>query len=528
MGREMVGGEPGSLAEGFKPSLSALLHQYKSNKLKEIVMDFMWSKPEIFAAPRFMFPYSMVGRPFPLKGFKVSAPLPKRQRLGIRTDMRFRQEFFGSLAFRQYMVDDSPFGNIVYLNHSASRIIHTLADFQDIDKLAAHAEGLGCGREELELFLHKCLFLDIITALFPPGAPPEWDERLWSNGDRHLSSPLRLYVNITERCNLVCKHCYACIDGQMRQLDRALLERVFDQALVLKIPTIVLIGGEPLLYPDFKGVLRGAIERGLSVFTNTNGLLLTEKCCKELMDVKLKMISVSLDGPDAERHDAVRGKGSFQKAITGIENAVNAGMKVSLSITITKDTVDDVDSFFELGRVLGVCDYHIMALVPVGRGKEQQGLLPDHEKIFELKSKLEVQMSEDDDITINCTSAIDPVLVSEWHENFSWNEGARHVYSGCEAGRFRLEVGFDGSIIPCVLLGDKPFRAGHAAVDNIGDVWRDSKIIRSLSSYEIKDDHDCRNCASSTECQGGCKGVIYSHTGSLDSMDPTCKGGIMR
>lgn len=472
-----------------------------------------------------MFPYSLVGRPFPLAGFRLQEPLPHQTPIGICSDIAIRQEFFGAIAFRQYANNPNPYGSIIYLNHAASRLLGSLSAFGSMETLRANIGKHGLSEEQLEEFIQKCLFLDLLSVQPPFASPPQWDVNVWKTNFPRLSAPLRLYVNLTERCNLACKHCYANIKGKAKQLKRDLVESILDQARDLVVPTMVLIGGEPLLYPDFPDLIKGAIQRGLSIFTNTNGLLLTQTRSRELKEAGLRIISVSLDGADPGTHDAIRGQGKFARTLRAIQDALAEGLQVSLSTTLTSLTIDQVDRFFDLCVPLGVHDYHFMVIAPVGKGKEDAALLPSREQIYALRERIEDRLRLHPHITVNCTSVIDPQLIGDWQRQFAWSDAARYVYRGCEAGRFRLEIGFDGSIIPCILLSAEPFRAGTADQDKIGEVWRNSELLRALGQRPSeREDEKCWRCVGNEFCRGGCRGVIYAHFGSLGHRDPTCKG----
>ncbi|MBI4664987.1 MAG: radical SAM protein [Nitrospinae bacterium] len=486
-------------------------------------------EPQIFAAPRFMFPYSLVWRPFPLESFVEKPGLAGAATLGVCRGIVFRQEFFGSIAYRQYSATEFPYGHITYLDKGACELIARMERGTTIDKLRVWAAALGYSESVLERFVQKGLHLGIFT-LGPSNSeqPPRWDIAMWESGETRLSAPLRLYLNITERCNMACSHCYASAGKGTRQLNRETLENLFDQAVALKIPTIVLIGGEPLMFPDFPGLVAGAVRRGLSVFTNTNGLGLNSARAEQLKTAGLPIISISLDGPDAATHDSMRGKGRFEKTVKGIRNSFKAGLPVGMSATLTEKTFNVAGRFVDCGLQLGIKDFHFMVMSPVGRGQNAGDLLIRQESGFKtVREALWAKQNEYPDITINCTSGIHPVFIKEWRKKFEWNDAARYVYSGCEAGRFRMDVSFDGSYIPCVLLNHPSFKVGMAGVDDLGEVWRNSAVMRDFAHRaQPCEDEECAGCEAVETCKGGCRGVIFAHYGVIGRKDPTC-GGVM-
>ncbi|MCD4686121.1 MAG: radical SAM protein, partial [Anaerolineae bacterium] len=121
------------------------------------------------------------------------------------------------------------------------------------------------------------------------------------------------YIYLTGGCNLACKHCWIAPSfqpdgGTGGHLPFELFELAIEEALPLGLQNIMLTGGEPTLHPDFERMVDHIAEQGVGLTIETNGILLTKRLAERIKEVPtFGFISVSLDGADAETHDAFRG-----------------------------------------------------------------------------------------------------------------------------------------------------------------------------------------------------------------------------
>ncbi len=178
--------------------------------------------------------------------------------------------------------------------------------------------------------------------------------------------------NCTRRCNLRCVHCYSHsadreYEGEMTTAQGfALLEDLAQ----FGSPVILFSGGEPLMRTDLFELASKAIELGMRAVISTNGTLITPQIAEQLQQIGLSYVGVSLDGM-RDTNDKFRGiTGAFDKALTGIRNCHQAGIKVGLRFTINKRNAFDVPDIFSLLRdedIPRVCFYH---LVYAGRGSK--------------------------------------------------------------------------------------------------------------------------------------------------------------
>ncbi|HEX2253033.1 MAG TPA: radical SAM protein [Thermoanaerobaculia bacterium] len=165
-------------------------------------------------------------------------------------------------------------------------------------------------------------------------------------------------------CNLACTHCFISCSPTNRTHEFLGLEAVrpyLAEGAALGVKEYYFTGGEPFLNPDMEAILAATLEVGPANVL-TNGLLLdTERCHRlaglaEAAEYSLDL-RVSLDGYDAASNDAIRGEGTFERALAGVRNLVAAGLNPVLTVTeVYDDHATDAgkDRFLELLRSLGI------------------------------------------------------------------------------------------------------------------------------------------------------------------------------
>ncbi|MDJ0780519.1 MAG: 12,18-didecarboxysiroheme deacetylase [Desulfosarcinaceae bacterium] len=178
--------------------------------------------------------------------------------------------------------------------------------------------------------------------------------------------------NVTRRCNLKCIHCYAHAteEAYADELSHEEGKALIDDLAGFGSPVMLFSGGEPLVRPDLPDLAAYAVEKGMRAVISTNGTLITPKMARTLKEIGLSYVGISLDGMEAV-NDHFRGvPGSFRKALDGIRNCQQAGIKVGLRFTINKTNVREIPGIFDLleeMEVPRVCFYH---LVYAGRGSD--------------------------------------------------------------------------------------------------------------------------------------------------------------
>lgn len=172
-----------------------------------------------------------------------------------------------------------------------------------------------------------------------------------------------IFFHILTACNLKCKHCYInTAQHGANTLDRQTIE----QWLQLfrdpsKKSNLVFLGGEPTLHPELAECVASAKRMGYSVTVDSNGFLLHDFLDKTRPDL-LDFLSFSLDGPESEINDPIRGKGVFEVCTANISKARSRGFQVSVIYTVSNENIDHLHRMIPLLTDLGVQRFFIQVI----------------------------------------------------------------------------------------------------------------------------------------------------------------------
>jgi radical SAM protein with 4Fe4S-binding SPASM domain len=345
-------------------------------------------------------------------------------------------------------------------------------------------------------------------------------------------APLFVVWNITNLCNLTCKHCYQD-SGPRRDSDELSLEEkihVVDQLADNFVPFLAVAGGEPLADKDIWKVLEHAFRRGIHLTMASNGTLITPEIAARLIDVGVKYLEISIDSLIPEEHDEFRQKhGSWQRAIDGIRNAVAAGMRTGLATCFTRSNVNTANDVIQFAKDLGCRTFSHFNFIPVGRGKEilDQDLTPGQREW--LLQTLNRHLQENKITILSTAPQFGRACIMYGPQDGLFATGhagqgggtktrvlARYI-GGCGAGRCYCAIQPNGIVTPCVYISD--IKIGDLREKSLSDIW-DCELFAVLSDRSRRGDH-CVVC-DFRSCCGGCRARSYAYTGDITAGDPGC------
>jgi len=308
----------------------------------------------------------------------------------------------------------------------------------------------GCSSEQVE-FIDYCLNEGILT-----------EDRILLKHPPLIKSPdpsLRyLELQITDRCNLRCRHCYIGDKGNselsVNQIQKTLKE--FEEMQGLRV---LISGGEPLIHRKFKEINHMLPDFFLRKVLFTNGLLLNKRILKKL---NVDEIQVSIDGLE-DAHDSLRGKGTFKLAIEAVKNAIDSGFEVSISTMVHPKNLEDFEEMEKLFKDIGIKDWTVDVPCVTGRLKE------------------------------NDQFSISPELGGKYL-GYGFGEGLHSGASGFGCGLHLMAVMADGRVSKCTFYSDSP--VGRIK-DGLRECWQRIKPVRL---DELKCD-----CSYIESCRGGCR-----------------------
>jgi AdoMet-dependent heme synthase len=191
---------------------------------------------------------------------------------------------------------------------------------------------------------------------------------------RFDQAPRRVYWEVTRACDLACHHCRAAAatapDPAELTPDEGfgLIDRL--AAFGAPLPHLVLTGGDPLRRPDLFALIAAARARGFDVSVAPSATpLLTPRVIARLKAAGVDAVSLSLDGSDATRHDAIRRvSGCFDRTITAARACVVERLPFQINTLVSEETLGDLPAIHALATKLGAARWSLFFLIGVGRG----------------------------------------------------------------------------------------------------------------------------------------------------------------
>jgi radical SAM protein len=337
--------------------------------------------------------------------------------------------------------------------------------------------------------------------------------------------PLVLIWEVTQACDLSCEHCRADAQparhpGELTTAEaKALLDQVAgfgDRQLV------VFSGGDPMKRPDLVDLVDYGTDQGLLVSLTPSG---TENLDREaidaLADAGLKRMALSLDGGDAESHDAFRGEaGSFESTMRAAEAAQEAGIPLQVNTTVCARTVEELPAIRERVAQLGAALWSVFFLVPVGRGAVLDGISP--ERADRVMAWL-ADVADESSFGLKTTEAPHYRRVRQQRAAGAEAGGGPSGGSGSARGTGVIAgdgfafVSHTGEVYPSGFL---PESAGRVPEDDVVDVYRNSDLCESLRDRDQLRGK-CGACPYRAVC-GGSRSRAYATTGDPLASDPLC------
>ncbi|OPY91369.1 MAG: Antilisterial bacteriocin subtilosin biosynthesis protein AlbA [Syntrophaceae bacterium PtaU1.Bin231] len=347
-----------------------------------------------------------------------------------------------------------------------------------------------------------------------------------------LPSELRMVAwEVTRSCNLACAHCRASSERgpYPGELDTEACLRLLDGIAAVGKPVIILTGGEPLLRQDVFAIAAYGDRLGLRMVMATNGTLVTAETVRKMIAAGIRRVSVSIDGPGASTHDALRRvPGAFAGAVAGIETLKRGGMEFQVNTTVTRANLGRLAEIHALAVGIGAAAHHIFLLVPTGRGKEMAGEEISAEQ-YERTLEWFHERSRESRIQVKATCAPHYFRVERQRrakepaaaDDRAKAGPARHPFSastrGCLGGISFCFISHVGSVQPCGYL---ELEAGKVTERPFAEIWREARlftVLRDLGRYEGK----CGRCEFVRVC-GGCRARAYEATGDFLAEEPLC------
>lgn len=337
-------------------------------------------------------------------------------------------------------------------------------------------------------FLKKCDGSKPLSKLLPKGGKESLEYMLnegiirLKDGVREIkvakspSPSLRyLLLNITNKCNLACRHCYYSKGEKHIKLN--LFEKAVSQFEEMGGLKLMLSGGEPLLHPEFWNLMEILPSCELRVVVLSNGTLIDKKAAGRLASY-VDEVQVSIDGISS--HDMLRGKGSYRKAMRGISNLKSFGIPVSIATMVHRYNAQEFEEMQKLFSDREVISWSVDVPCATGTLLENMEFLLD---------------------------ARDAALFLK----YGFGAGGHESSGDYTCGSHLCAVSPEGKVSKCGFFESEP-------VGNVNDLSAAWKKLCENYLWTL-DKLECSGCRLVRECRGGCRFRARQHKG-IFSPDP--------
>jgi radical SAM protein with 4Fe4S-binding SPASM domain len=325
-----------------------------------------------------------------------------------------------------------------------------------------------------------------------------------------LKYPITAFWEISDSCNLRCLHCYTNSGPEKSvSLSKDQAFKLIDNMADKQIYSLGIGGGEPLMLLYLDELIEHITKRGMKISLSTNGTLIDDNRAKKFNELGLGAAQISIDGL-RDTHDYIRGKGNFDRAISGIKHLIAHGISVRVAFTVNKKNYHDMYEVTKLAKSLGTDSVVFFRYMPCSvRGEE---LKLDKETLYHaaqniLKAK-ELQENK----------GYSKFLI--YYERVSFLSFLLNPkdleQTKCLGGEGMCNITSEGNITICPHLSKVVGNIWH---EELGYIWKKMNQ-ETLKLHDIPS--ECKECEFASICRGGCKGISYLSSGSFNAKDECC------
>jgi MoaA/NifB/PqqE/SkfB family radical SAM enzyme len=313
--------------------------------------------------------------------------------------------------------------------------------------------------------------------------PRRYFESIDTSSDIPEHEPVCLYLETTNRCNLLCTTCPRTYEELEPPADMSwqLFTSIVDQ--VPNLQRAVLHGiGEPMLVKNLPRMVRYLKDRGTYVLFNTNGTVLNEKNGRALIEADLDELRVSFDAANAESYRAIRGKNYFNRILKNVrafrelqEREGHAKPRVSAWLTGLRETIEELPDFVRVAAETGVKEVYLQRLVffnenAIGKARPDQALyekLSGEESVYLDRA---AEIAKTLGVTFSASGAASEPGMSLKRQD----DGS--PWSMCRRPWTVMYFTANGRALPCCIApfsqrGYENYTLGDATQNTLRDIW---------------------------------------------------------
>jgi MoaA/NifB/PqqE/SkfB family radical SAM enzyme/predicted hotdog family 3-hydroxylacyl-ACP dehydratase len=313
---------------------------------------------------------------------------------------------------------------------------------------------------------------------------------------------LSMEMEFNSNCNFSCVYCYASNNSACEgELNVDELRDLIRQANELGAKKIIILGGEPMLYPHLFEMIGFIKDLEMEVEIFTNGANITLTAAKKLYEYGAVVV-LKMNSFDDRVQDLLSGKKGaavqIRQAFRNLKKAgYPSGCSMGISTVICRQNIDELEKMWQWLRDQGIDPYFEM-ITPQGKAKDSCFLEVDNHRLQELFHNIaEIDRSK---------------------YGYDWVPQPPLVGGQCLRHQFSCSVNSFGDVQPCVGV---TIPVGNIRERKLHDIIRESEVINDLRNYKRTIKGPCGQCVRLNDCYG-CRGAAYQCTGDYMASDPLC------
>jgi heme d1 biosynthesis radical SAM protein NirJ len=351
---------------------------------------------------------------------------------------------------------------------------------------------------------------------------------------RNPTGPVVIW-NLTRRCNLACKHCYAISSNREfpGELSTTEIFQTMDDLRSFGVPILILSGGEPLLRPDIFEISQRAKEMGFYVALSTNGTIIDASNIEAIAQAQYNYVGISLDGI-RETHDHFRRKeGAFEASLNGIRLCQERGIRVGVRFTLTQGNAHDLPGLLDLMEQENIDKFYLSHLNYAGRGnvnRKEDAFFATTRQAMDLMFETcwrHVQEGQTKEFVTGNNDA-DAVYLLHWAAKRFPAERVDHLrlklaqWGGNSTGINIANIDNLGNVHPDTMWWETTL--GNVRERPFSEIWQDvsNPLMAGLKSLPRPVTGRCGGCSYFDVCGGNTRVRALQLTGDVWAEDPGC------
>ncbi|MBF0219031.1 MAG: heme d1 biosynthesis radical SAM protein NirJ [Gammaproteobacteria bacterium] len=356
------------------------------------------------------------------------------------------------------------------------------------------------------------------TPLPPPRQPP---------------APVVIW-NLIRRCNQTCKHCYAISADTdfANELSFTEVCRILDELKALRVPALILSGGEPLLRDDILAIAARAKALGIYTALSSNGTLINEDNIAAIAAIGFDYLGISIDGIGKTHDQFRRMAGAYDASMHAIRLCRDHGIKVGLRYTMTQDNFAELPQLLDLLDSEGIDKFYFSHLNYAGRGNKNRkddvffNTTREAMDLLFSRALTDLQAGKKSEFVTGNNDA-DGVYLLHWVKRH-YPQQADHIHrylqrwGGNSSGVNIANIDNLGHLHPDTMWWN--YDLGSLRERRFADIWQDRRdpLMNGLKMQPRPVEGRCKSCIHLDICNGNTRVRAMQLTGNPWAEDPGC------